>query len=104
MIYILRAKKPQKLKCNAKLVYKNKVHVYCEISLFKHINLRYFNMIKYDNLNVSNQIWCIKDYSFAILKVYYAYFKPKKKTKQTILLIMQSIQQWNIKRFFTHIV
>lgn len=56
MIYKLRAKKPQKLKCNAKLVYENKVHVYCEMSLFKHINLRYFNMIKYDNLNVSNQI------------------------------------------------
>lgn len=35
-------------------------------------------MIKYDNLNVSNQIWFIKDHSFAILKVYYAYFKPKK--------------------------
>lgn len=78
-MYILRAKKPQKLKCNAKLVYKNQVHVYCEMSLFKHINLRYFNMIKYDNLNVSNQIWFIKDHSFAILKEYYAYFKPKKK-------------------------
>lgn len=56
MEFCFTTKKPQKLNCNAKLVNKNKVHVYCEMSLFKHINLRYFNMIKYDNLNVSNQI------------------------------------------------
>lgn len=56
MEFCFTTKKPQKLNCNAKLVYKNKVHVYCEMSLFKHINLRYFNMIKYDNLNVSNRI------------------------------------------------
>lgn len=43
-----------KLNCNVKLVYKNKVYVYCEMLLFKYINLRYFNMIKYDNLNVFN--------------------------------------------------